>query len=181
MIALLSSIARVHQPLSSHREIDTRSLEKWDLVVVGNDVAGMEISYSDTTLFDWRTNPLLKYSSSEGFYRSTFELADTLPGKRYILDLGNIAGTADVKVNAESSGSCLVRPYRLDITHQLLPGFNTIEIWITPPLRNRMKGKANMGEEAYNHFDDPSIRLVPVGLLGPVVVWEVDANFNMFN
>ena len=179
--SLISPVARVHQPLSSHRKIDTRSLDRWDLVVVGNDVPDMEVSYSDTTLFDWSTNPLLKYSSSEGFYRCTFELADTLPDKRYILDLGDIAGTADVKVNAEPSGSCLVRPYRLDITHQLLPGFNTIEIWITPTLRNRMKGKAINGEEAYNHFDDPSIHLAPVGLLGPVVVWEVDDNFSLSN
>ena len=172
--SLLSPIARVNQPLSSHRAIDTRALDRWDLVVVGNDVPGMEVSYPDTSLFDWRTNSLLKYSSSEGFYRCTFELTDTLPGKRYILDLGNIAGTADIKVNAELSGSCIIRPYRLDITHQLLPGFNSIEIWITPPLRNRMIGKGLEGEEGYAHFDDPSISLVPVGLLGPVVVWEVD-------
>lgn len=172
--SLILSVGLADRSLITDRNVNTRSLSQWDLIVAGTDVPGGEIIFEDTTLFEWREVEKLRYVSSEGLYTTYFELGDTLPGLKYLLDLGTVYGTADVKVNTEPVGSLIFAPYRIDITPWLIPGPNTIEVWVTPPLRNRYAGKAREGDSQYKAFKGSEAMTLPVGLIGPVNVWELN-------
>ncbi|MEZ4825378.1 MAG: glycosyl hydrolase [Bacteroidia bacterium] len=171
--SLVVSPGLAERSLISDRNVNTRGLSQWDIIVAGSDVPHGEIIFEDTTLFEWRAVESLRYVSSEGLYTTYFELGDTLPGFKYLLDLGTVYGTADVKVNTEPAGSLIFAPYRVDITRWLIPGPNTIEVWITPPLRNRYLGKAKQGDPMYKELNGEKFAPLPAGLIGPVNVWEL--------
>jgi hypothetical protein len=172
--SLLSPLPRIERGILPEKEVNNKTLNHWDFIVSGRDVISGEVLLQDTTLKDWRAVDGLKFCSSEGLYTTHFELADTLMGKRYILDLGSIYDVADVKINTELVKSLIFHPYRVDITDYLIPGPNTIEIWVTPSLRNRFIGYARKGNNLYQHFDEANDYLLPTGLLGPVRIWEVN-------
>lgn len=158
--------------LMTDRDVTIRNLPEWDFIIAGPDVPGGEVTFEDTTLFEWGDCKPLRYVSSEGLYTTYFELGENLPDFRYLLDLGTVYGTVDVKINTEPAGSIVFPPYRLEITDYLVPGPNAIEVWITPPLRNRFVGRARKGDENYRHFSGDNIHTLPVGVLGPVKILE---------
>ena len=172
--SILSPLPQVKRHLSTKKEVDVRFLDRWDVVVSGPDVADGEIAYTDTTLFDWRTNTALKYSSSEGYYRCSFVLGKTLVGKQYILDLGAVYTSADIRINTINAATCMWMPGRLDITEFLYPGFNVIEVWVTPGLYNRAVGKSANGNSTAVQFDRDEECLLPAGLHGPVLLYEIE-------
>ena len=108
---------------------------------------------------DWRDIEALKHARGPGVYRHTLEIEDTVEQSRYILDLGLVQGSAVVSVNGESVGRASLPPFRLDISDALRPGVNTVEVFVTPPLRNYFVGRALAGDPLYSHM---------AGLRGPV-------------
>lgn len=156
------------------RQPTVRNLTRWHFYIAGQDVKGKEkeLSLLDTTLQSWQELPELVHCSSEGLYTSYFEIGDTLSGVRYLLDLGEVYGTADVKINTEPVINLIQIPFQVEITDFLTPGMNTIEVWLTPPLRNRYLGWANDGKDAYLPFRDKEKTLLPAGIVGPAKVWE---------
>ena len=140
-----------------------------------------QMEFSDTTLFDWAGNERLRYCSEEALYRTSFQLGDTLANKQYILDLGELHGAVEVKVNTEWVGDCIIPPFRLDISEQISPGFNTIEIWLISSLKNRLVGRALEGDDRYERFLQYDSSLKVNGLKGPVLIWEVDKKSELIN
>ena len=90
-----------------------------------------------------------------------------------MLDLGKVFFTAAVTVNGQSLPALLAAPYRVDIGRLLKAGENSIEITVTPALRNRLLGKGDSGDKAYSQFKGKADTLLPAGLAGPVEVWRV--------
>jgi hypothetical protein len=97
------------------------SLDKWNIKVDSLQVR-------DTSLFDWKTNSLLKFSSANGIYTSNFQWTQNSNNQHFFLDLGKVCFTAEVYINNAFVGKLIFAPYSLDITRFLKPGTNSIEV-----------------------------------------------------
>jgi len=144
------------------------SLTKWT-VKAGPATA------TNSSLFDWRDKPDFTYQAADGVYTTTLKL-DKLPaGSHYILDLGTVYFTASVRVNGRPAGQRLYAPYALDITPQLKPGNNQVEVRVTPTQRNESIGRALKDDKYYEQYKGRQNTLMPAGLIGPVAVRRVAA------
>ena len=155
---------------SLNREIEVKS---WNLSVSGEDVEGHNFNANLEKLKDWRELKELKYCSSPGTYQSEFELAGWHPGQRAALDIGWVYGAAEVKLNGQDAGTLLVPPFELDVSSLVRPGFNQVQIILTPALRNRFAGRALAGDKACAQFKGREKDLVASGILGPAkIIWH---------
>ncbi|MFN8256185.1 MAG: glycosyl hydrolase [Bacteroidales bacterium] len=150
----------VYQPDKSKEIL---SIEKWNLKADSIDLKNI-------SLFDWRTNEQLKFSSAEGVYSAPFQWNTSIATSHYYLDLGKVCSTAEVYVNGKFAGKRIFSPYILDITAFLQQGTNNIEIRVITNQLNGFIGKANQGDTKYKQFKGKENQLLPAGLLGPVVI-----------
>jgi hypothetical protein len=129
----------------------------------------------------------VKYFSGTAAYRKTFDWtpeAGRGESKRETwLDLGDVQGMAQVKLNGRDLGVLWKTPFRVEITSALRPGSNTLEIRVANLWPNRMIGDVPLAQNdrftwsSYEPFkkDTP---LLKSGLLGPVqIVSLVKAGF----
>ena len=81
------------------------------------------------TTGNWEDFGLRDYSGIVR-YRQEATLPESPPGGRVLLDLGHVRGSAEVRVNGTTAGTCVVAPFRVDITDlaQMATGSLTIEI-----------------------------------------------------
>ena len=124
------------------------------------------------SLFDLSqsADPAIKHYSGKVVYKTKF----SCPAKfsRAVLDLGNVAVTAKVKVNGEYAGGVCFAPWRLDVTRFAKAGVNELEVEVCNLWVNRLIGDAKLP----NRPTWTSIpcctksKLKPSGLLGPVIL-----------
>jgi hypothetical protein len=117
----------------------------------------------------------VKYFSGTATYSKTIEIPpeDLAQGTHLWLDLGDVREIADVAVNGADLGILWKTPFKVDVTGEIRPGKNRIEIRVTNLWVNRMIGDQQswaMKKYAFAGFtpykaDSP---LLPSGLLGPV-------------
>ena len=166
----LTSGNPVQEPIIS----EAIPLTDWRLEIVGDDVPGGSIVAMHDALGDWSKHGELKFVSSMGTYTTTIPLDEIQPDKRYILDLGAVFAVADVTVNHKAVGHAIFSPYQVDVTDYLVSGDNDIIIEVTPPLRNRLLGKALQGDPEYAQFVGSGIFAnrdpVSSGLVGPITL-----------
>ncbi|MBI3946317.1 MAG: hypothetical protein HY321_10390 [Armatimonadetes bacterium] len=84
-------------------------------------------------LGEWSAIGLATYSGT-AWYRRTFALDDDYAGKRVILDLGDVAGSAEVYINGQQAGVRVAPPWRLDVSGVVRPGENRIEVLVANTL-----------------------------------------------
>jgi hypothetical protein len=88
------------------------------------------------------------------------------------LDLGQVKNLARVWINGRSAGILWKAPFRIDITAELQPGTNRIELQVTNLWPNRLIGDRQPGAHpiAFSTYDPFTAEspLLPSGLLGPV-------------
>lgn len=83
---------------------------------------------------DWASNDGLLSYSGGAWYRKTA----TLPAARTaILNLGEVAASAEVRVNGKPAGIKVAPPWTLDITKLVKPGGNRFEILVCNTLANQ--------------------------------------------
>ena len=143
-------------------------LEHWDLEVERS--WGAPIRRTGTSLFDWRNDAELKLNGTAGSYETTWQLSESEPGARYLLDLGRVEATAEVEVNGRRFPPLLFAPYRIDISNAVQVGENRLRIMVIPPTRNGMLDRAERGEPAFAHLRGRTNSALPAGLLGPVTI-----------
>lgn len=124
----------------------------------------------DTVLFDWKNDSLLRFSSADGIYNSTFQWEQAGTDKHFFLDLGKVCFTAEVYINNAFIGKRIFPPYVLDITKFLKSGTNTIQVRLTPGQLNDFIGKAKSGDARYRQFKGKEDQIMSAGLLGPVLI-----------
>ncbi len=146
---------------------DGLDLISWDLHVEGEDVDGGALDLMDQPLADWREIEALRHCSSPGRYTTAFELPAAAEGRTLVLDLGQVAGVAEVSLDGEPVGRLLISPFRLDLTG-LSPGDHELVVTVTPAWRNRLVGLGAAENPAYAQFAGKEDTLIPAGLLGPV-------------
>ncbi|OMP80367.1 DNA-binding protein [[Flexibacter] sp. ATCC 35208] len=141
---------------------------------------------NDTVLFekltDWsqHASEKIKYFSGTAHYIQNVHLPN--PPSTILLDAGNIANIAAVKVNDIDCGIIWTPPYRVDISKAVHSGLNKIDIAVTNTWANRIigdriqtaasnrSGDSSQLKETYTVFSDKQAgdHLLPAGLLGPV-------------
>jgi len=94
------------------------------------------------------------------------------PGKPLWLDLGEAYEVAEIRVNGQAAGSAWHAPYRVDISRQVRPGRNTLEVrvanlWVNRLIGDAQPDAAKVGWTAMPTYA-PDAPLQPSGLIGPV-------------
>jgi hypothetical protein len=82
---------------------------------------------------DWSKNEGLASYSGGAWYRKTVSLP---AGKSFTLDLGNVAASAEVRVNGKPAGIRVSPPWAFDISNWAKPGENRIEVLVCNTLAN---------------------------------------------
>lgn len=126
-------------------------------------------------LDDWATRPeaAIKYFSGTATYRNQFKwTGGHTEGKSILLDLGTVKATAAVRLNGKDLGVVWCSPWRVDVTRELRPGQNTMEIDVVNLWPNRLLGDSLLpAEQRRTHTNigvGPRQTLLSSGLLGPV-------------
>jgi hypothetical protein len=86
-------------------------------------------------LGDWCAHGLAVYSGT-GDYEKTFLFQPQPSGGKVLLDLGDVAATAEVLVNGISAGVLSAPPWRVDVTELLQAGVNTLTVRVANTLAN---------------------------------------------
>lgn len=96
------------------------------------------------SLTDWSRSDdrQLKYFSGTARYEKRVHVParDLGPGKRVVLDLGELHDIAELEINGRKAGVLWAPPYDADITEYLRPGSNTIAVLVTNNWANRLIG-----------------------------------------
>ena len=96
----------------------------------------LECDAGRTSLGDWaKTGALETYSGGAWYRKSVMLLPEQTAGK-VILDLGDVASSAEMHVNGQLAGIRVAPPWRLDITRFIRTGENRIEILVFNTLAN---------------------------------------------
>ena len=143
---------------------------------------GAPASINMDALSDWSRNadPGVKYFSGIATYTTTLQ---ALPGwfskgAHLSLDLGDVKNLAVLTVNGKEVGEAWHAPYRLDVTSELKPGANEIEVKVVNAWVNRLIGDEQPGASRITFADVRPYKadspLLPSGLLGPVRVVRAD-------
>jgi len=129
------------------------------------------------SLTDWTGNAdeRIKYFSGTAAYRSSFTFNPT-PDRRYFLNPGNYESIARVKLNGKDLGTVWTHPGRIEVTKDLRPGTNQLEIAVTNTWNNRLLGDSKLPADkrlTWTSVDPgikPTTQLMPSGLIGPVTI-----------
>ena len=139
-------------------------------------------------LRSWTEFPQVRFFSGKAVYEASVDLpAKWLqPKARVLLEMGDVREIADVTVNAGSAGVAWKLPYRLDVTGRLKPGRNSLRIYVTNLLINRVLNQPDKDYAAVEaRYPGIGTRIprpqektlikepMPSGLLGPVSLRQV--------
>ena len=141
-------------------------------------------SFETSSLDSWTEQQDEAYRNFSGtaLYRLEFDLKDKSPA---LLDLGEIAHTAKVRLNGKDAGTCWAPPHRLDVRELLVAGKNALEVEVTNLAANRIADldrrkvpwkafhEINFVNIDYKNFDASRWKPLPSGLLGPVTLVPV--------
>ena len=122
-----------------------------------SDFIRLDCGAGETTLGDWSKSGVLETYSGSAWYRKSFQLAATQTSSRITLDLGEVAASAEVRVNGQVAGILAAPPWKLDISAFAKPGENRIEVLVCNTLANH-----------YVTIPTHYRGLTVSGLLGPV-------------
>ncbi len=109
-------------------------------------------------LGDWSSSGILNNYSGGICYSCTISLSpEEAESDELFLDLGNVAGTAEIIVNGKKAGTRVAPPWSLEVTGYLKKGLNKLEVLVYNTLANHYQTIPS------RYRGDPSS-----GLLGPV-------------
>ena len=129
-----------------------------------------------SVLNDWTSNsdPVVKYFSGTAHYTTSFSVESLEGLGEARIDLGEVNVMAEVVVNGHPAGILWRAPYvSADILPFLRKGDNKLEVYVTNLWVNRMIGDRQKNVEPVTRvrrFYEAGDRLLPSGLLGPVVL-----------
>jgi hypothetical protein len=114
-------------------------------------------------LGDWSAFGILNNYSGGVCYATDIQLDASTDNNRLFIDLGNVAGTAEVMINGRKAGVKVAPPWKLDITPFLSKDKNHIEVLVYNTL-------ANHYQTIPSRFRGNSVS----GLMGPVKILVIN-------
>ncbi len=149
------------------------------------------VTFDQLTPLNENSNDEIKHFSGTAVYHTTFDLAQIKSS--LVLDLGKVEVLARVTLNGKDLGTLWKPPFRVDISQAAIPGKNQLEVEVTDLWVNRLIGDAALPDfDAKTRqeilagkplpADAPrqtflvfkrwkkTDKLVPSGLIGPVVI-----------
>jgi hypothetical protein len=149
----------------------------WDLNFQPDRGAPAKVTLDKLASWSDSADEGVKYFSGTGTYTKTIQAPPDWFERetRLWLDLGEVKNLAEVSVNGQALGILWKTPYRVDVTGALKTGANKVEIKVTNPWVNRIIGDRQPNTAKTYTFTSPKYykadsKLVPSGLLGPVVI-----------
>ena len=131
-----------------------------------NDMENFAFYERTDTLFDIASFDRLPNFSGAIKYVTYLHTSDTF--SRCVLDLGQVGGVVNVKINDVECGTTISAPYAFDISAATHKGINKAEITVFTPLAGAMIGKDNFGGLAKKLTSQIPLRFI--GLAGPISV-----------
>ncbi len=131
------------------------------------DPVRLECGSGVAPLGDWSKAGALECYSGGAWYRQTVTLTPGQARGTIMLDLGKVVATAEVRVNNELAGLRVAPPWRVDISKQVKPGENRIEVLVFNTLANHYMTIPT------RYRGEPTS-----GLLGPVTLEVATMNHN---
>ncbi len=152
----------------------------WKVTFEAGKGAPAEATFSKLTSWSEQTDPGIRYFSGHGTYTTVATApADWFKAKGQLwLDLGQVKDLAEVTVNGQKVGTVWKAPFRIDVSKEMHPGQNTIEVRVANLWVNRLIGDQQPDAATkytfttHNPYKAQS-PLLPSGLLGPVQIIEV--------
>ncbi len=147
---------------------------------------GAPASVEFEQLIAWNKHPDddIKFFSGTATYRNRFELTAEQARRPLRLQLGEVKCIAEVRLNGQDLGVVWTDPWSVDLTGEVKPGKNELEIAVTNTWVNRLIGDAGLPEQKritktnVRFLPEPAKRgylgfsakdpLMPSGLIGPV-------------
>jgi len=162
----------------AHKESNVAVLTgEWKINFQKDRGAPEEIKIDSLSAWENNPNTGVKYFSGTAIYTKNInaEAAWFEKGSQIWLDLGSVKNLAEIIVNGKSLGIVWKIPFRVNLTHVLKPGNNTLEVKVTNLWVNRLIGDQQISEtKKYTFttmpFYNAGSPLQPSGLLGPVKV-----------
>ena len=142
---------------------------------------GAPPSLTMAALDSWtaNTNASVQHFNGLATYRKTLTLSPSpQAGGSVVLDLGRVASICEASLNGQPLGVAWKPPYQFDITQQVRPGPNTLELRVANTWHNRLVADARLpkNERVTRMYPESRYRrylgrkLIPSGLLGPVQI-----------
>jgi hypothetical protein len=129
---------------------------------------------------DWSVSKdeRIKYYSGNAMYRNKFTINELPQGKRFIINIGKANVMAEIRINGKFSGGVWTYPWKTDITDQIIPGENIVEIevvnnWINRLIGDTMKDEKERITWLNENPAKPEDPLQPSGLMGPITIESV--------
>ena len=124
---------------------------------------GGPVTFDTLVRWDRHANEGIRYYSGQAVYRKTFDRPkDMFAGSRIVLDLGVVHKLARVTLNGKDLGIVWTPPFRLEITGNLRPTGNVLEITVVNTWVNRLIGDQQPAHRGVRQIEWKS------GLLGGV-------------
>ncbi|OAM90286.1 hypothetical protein AW736_00945 [Termitidicoccus mucosus] len=171
--------ARYYQPAAGQSafRIPQSALEGPWTLEFANKTLGTPDSIVLEKLVPWNEHDddAIRHYSGTGIYRKTLKLpADFAAGaRRLILDLGQVADIAEVRVNGRIVATLWTPPRRADLTDFLRAGDNALEIRVTNTWVNRLIGDERIPvdygyqPEGTSKFTDGRLLELPAWISNP--------------
>ncbi len=129
------------------------------------------------SLMDWSlsSDKRIRYFSGTAVYNMNLDLDESIKGEEIWLNLGDVDAIAGIRVNGRNAGGVWTSPWRLNVSDNLMPGSNHLEIEVANTWLNRLIGDAGLEKdqrETWLALDPikPGSPLQTSGLLGPVTL-----------
>jgi hypothetical protein len=127
----------------------------WELRFPAGSGAPAKVSLADLQSWSRLSQPEARYFSGTATYRKPLTVPPDLlkPGRRVVLDLGQVEVMAQVLVNGRDLGILWHTPYQVDVTRALKPGRNELEVRVTNLWPNRLIGDEQLPEDTERNPD----------------------------
>ena len=155
------------------RKTDSKMIDREWLVRFDMAYSGPSHSVVFTQLQDWSRSSdfAIRYYSGTAIYTKTIQIDSNT--KNAVLNLGEVANIATIKVNGVDCGTVWTPPYSVYISKAIKPGENKIEIAVTNTWHNALIGDHLLPENQRKLWTTAPFRLEgkpldKAGLIGPV-------------
>ena len=145
------------------------------------DAAGAIQRTASDRLAPWPDLPGIGLAPAAVEYAAAFDANPSAVDKAWLLDLGDLRGSAAACVNGVPIGTAWTAPFRLRVPRGILAARNTLRLRVLVVEANRIIDLERRGvawrkfffvNRDYGGFDTSSWVPLPVGLLGPVTLVE---------